>query len=290
MKSVIIEDNIGNTLQIHNQSLIDLGYLVSAPISGLESPNIRLSSYNKPGEHGAVVSNQLYANRRISIEGIIRGDVVNHWQRRRDLEQILKINRDSDNQVIRKTVKIVNDDDLSLQFDAVVDRQPLLPIKQPFSTRFLIDLFAERFALESQTLDSETIEPPIGGGAELPWEMPVLFAAVTGGSESIINVGNAEAFPIITLNGPLTNPRVKNITTGKIMHLILSIANGAQVVIDLGGKTIIQGAVTNQIDKKTDESEWWELEPGSNNILLSTSSSGDTGNAVIEHRSAYLGI
>ena len=218
MKSITIEDNLGNSLQIHNQRLLDLGYLVGAPIEGLESPSIRTSSYNKPGEHGAVVSNQLYGERRVSLEGVIRGGAVNHWGRRRDLQQILKINRDSDNQVIQKTIKITTDDDLDLQFDAVVNRLPLMPIRQPFSTRFLIDLFSPRFALESQTLNSETIDPPIGGGAELPWEMPILFAAVTGGSENIINVGNAEAFPIITLNGPLTNPRIKNITTNKVCN------------------------------------------------------------------------
>ena len=72
--------------------------------------------------------------------------------------------------------------------------------------------------------------------------------------------------------------------------MILSIGAGIQVVIDMGNKTIIQGGVTNQIDKKTDASVWWDLEPGTNNILLSTSSSGDTGNAVIQHRSAYLGV
>src|SRR5215210_3723860 len=81
------------SLQIHSTTA-ELGYQVNTH-DGFDSPDIRLSMYNRPGEHGSVVTNQLYGGRTVIIEGRIAGSSTTEYQeRRRELQNALRIVKD----------------------------------------------------------------------------------------------------------------------------------------------------------------------------------------------------
>ncbi|MCH8916629.1 MAG: phage tail family protein [Proteobacteria bacterium] len=94
----------------------------------------------------------------------------------------------------------------------------------------------------------------------------------------------------MTFDGPLTTPRIFNETLDREMVLNMTLALGDQVIIDMQNKTIIQGGFTNRLDKKTGDSKWWWLDPGSNLIIFSTTASGDTGSCKIGFRDSYIGV
>ena len=285
MKEIFID-----TLQIHSNTK-DFGYLVQIPIQGLEAPSYRLSSYQKPGEHGAFVSNLLYGDRRITLEGLIFANSLSAYElKRRGLEEILSVKRDSNGVPIPKLLKFKTQDDKSLQVNVHPASKPKIDITNLTNGRFLIDLIAEDYVLEDQSSSSTSLTPPTGGGIIYAVIYPVTYASATGGSETIVNNGNAESWPILTLDGPLTNPRVFSQTLDREMVLNMNLALGDQVIIDMKNKTIIQGGITNRLNKKTDESKWWWLDPGSNQIIFSTTSSGDTGSCKIAYRDAYVGV
>src|ERR1700719_1644344 len=83
-----------NSLLIHDitQDIFTVGYYLHTPISGIDFPSIRLSSYNKPGEHGAIVPNQLYGGRSVTLTGAIVGpSITQYGTNRRALEAAVRI-------------------------------------------------------------------------------------------------------------------------------------------------------------------------------------------------------
>lgn len=285
MKKIFID-----SLQIHDNAA-DIGYAVRPPIAGLEAALVRTVNYNRAGEHGSIVANQLYGERRITLEGYIFGSSIADYEtKRRALENAVKIVKDSDGAPIPKVLKFTTMDNLALQ----VKVYPVNPIKMAMEhlehATFLLDLLAPDFVLEDQSQSQVSVAVPSGGGAVLPWIMPITFAAATGGTITAVNNGNAEAYPTITFNGPLNNPRLYNRAVGREMALTHVLAAGEQIVIDMREKTIIQGGTTNQIAKKTAGSKWWWLAPGDNVLDFATSVGGDTGNCQIAFRHSFVGV
>lgn len=284
MKSIAIDD-----LQIHSNTDNSIGYYVYQNISGLEFPDVRISYYEKPGEYGAYVSNQLYGARLVTLEGTVFGSSLAEFnQRRRTLQSTIQITKDANSTPIAKTLKFTTMDDLALQATCYARKFNLVDVGL-LNARFYIELYCPDFGLESQSLKSYTISAPVGGGAVLPWILPVVFSGSTGGTQIVSNAGNANAFPILTLTGPLTSPVVTNQTTGKYMSLNMTIASGSTVTINMKEKTILQGS-TPVVGNKNLASEWWWVQSGDNTISLSTGSTGDTGNVQIEFRDTYIGV
>lgn len=107
------------------------------------------------------------------------------------------------------------------------------------------------------------------GGMVLPLVLPLEFdltANGEGNQATVVNLGTADTYPVITVNGPLLSGwRVENATT--IKHMSFSVDLGAtdSIVIDTSNKTaLLNGApVTGLIN-----GEWWPLIPKINIIRL----------------------
>jgi len=285
MKTIHLDD-----FQLHSYNT-DINIWVESPIEGLEFPGIRHSSYDKSGEHGGVVSNVLYSGRLITLNGRVASNTLSAFEeKRRALIAATKITRDSSGLAQNRTLYLVTMDDLSIQVSAYLYAPLKMSIESPLSARFQIQLYAPDFSLSSQTLQSSNLSRYGGGGFILPVETPIISTVGTGGAASITNGGTVEAYPILTFNGPLTNPRLTNTTTEDTILLQMTIASGEQVVVDMKERTIVQGGVTNRISKKSSDSTFWPLEVGVNYLQLTTSDSGDTGTVTVEFRDAFLGL
>ena len=111
-----------------------------------------------------------------------------------------------------------------------------------------------------------------------PITFPYQFASF-GSNSTIPYSGNWDAFPTITLNGPLTSPLVRNLTTGEKIALNTSIASGrtVTVVLDYGNKSITLDDGTNLIGFASADSDIgsFHLQPGDNNMqIFATGTSG----------------
>ena len=283
MKTIFID-----SFKIHdNQS--DTGFFIRPPIGGLGFPEKRLSLYEKSGEHGAFVSNDLYGGRAITLEGTVVGATESQFEsRRRSLEAAFASQKDSKILSIPRTFKITTLDDVPLQAEVYVrvfrfERTDLT------HGRYFLELFSPEWPLDTQVLNNKTIELPSGGGAVYPLIYPIIYGAEVGGTAICVNAGNTEAYPIITLNGILNNPIIQNVTVGRFIELSLTIASGSAVVIDMKKRTIVLDG-QSVLGNKTDGSRFWWLEPGDNTITFKSGSGSDTGNAQVQHRDAYLGV
>jgi len=113
------------------------------------------------------------------------------------------------------------------------------------------------------------------------------------GSSAIVNDGNSDAFPLIRLYGPFTNPVFDNVTLDKSLQFsAMTIAAGQFVEINTRTKTIYaDGNPAAPLYDKLDfpESKWWTLSPGSNVLRFhpATFTEGVT-RAEVVWRDAYL--
>lgn len=277
-----------DTLQVHS-STQRIGFSIAPNAQGDEMPSIRLSSYDKPGEFGSFVSNQLYGSRLITIEVLVYADdLVTFDVRRRALQSAVQIIKDENSVPIPKLLKFTTDAGLAMQVYGYCTKvKPL--IKRNMFCRYAIEFTCPGFVLESQTLKTATLTAPVGGGAVYPVVYPVIYAPSSGGVVTITNNGDAKAYVLITATGILTNPVINNVTVGRRMALDTTIGASDSVVIAMADKTILKNTNISIISKKTIGSRWFWLDPGVNIFRLTTDDSDDDGQVQVAYRDSYIG-
>lgn len=78
-----------------------------------------------------------------------------------------------------------------------------------------------------------TLVPDLSGGLTVPYTVPFTLAAVDNSDDGIAaNQGDADTWPVITVNGPITNPEVRWVGTGVSLRLQTALSSGQSVVID----------------------------------------------------------
>lgn len=279
-----------NSLQIHSNTT-DIGYVVYNPDTGMDFPEVRLTKYFKPGDHGAVVANQLYGGRPIQLNGRISGNTIAQFEsNRRALEAALAIVKDANAVSQSLLLKFLTMDNLSLQAQIYVNNPPQLVRQSLNHALFYLDLYAPDPNFYDQSQQSFTLNIPSGGGVAIPVIFPMVLAAKTGGSVTINNSGDAYSPPVLTITGPLTSPYIANLTTGNVFKVNLTLASSDILVVDMAAKTMVLNGNTNALQYWDSGNTWWKLAPGNNLVTLGSSLSADTGNVQVAFRNAYLGI
>lgn len=283
-------DTLDQNLQLHNNTSATEFWL-QTPVEGLEMPNLRVSSYDKPGEDGTVVSNSLYSAHTVNLVGMLRADTAEQYEiNRRRLMQALGTTRDSNGFVKPKrcTFTMLSGDQFF--FDAFMAAKPVFNQDQINWTSFQIQLLIPKAMIFlSAPIDSGAVALPSGGGFILPVVLPFTSSGSTGGNATLYNGGNVTTPPSITLTGQLTNPFIYNATVGTSMHLNYTINGGDYVVIDMVEKTILLNGTSSILGTKTDDSDWFGMEPGNNILTFSSGSSSDTGTMQVTFNPGYLG-
>src|SRR5215212_1575130 len=234
------------SIQIHSNTT-DVGYVVNSH-DGFDAPEVRLSMYNRPGEHGSVVTNQLYGGRTITLEGrIAASSTTLYQQRRRDLQNALRIIKDASAVSQPILLKFQTTDDLLLQTYIYASKKLQFKERSPIFSEYYLELFAADYNFYDQSLQTTTLTPPTGGGVTYPVIYPVTYAAKTGGSVTVNNAGDSNTFPVVTFNGPLTSPYINNTTTGEVFKVNRTLAAGETLVVDMQNKTMVLNATTNAL-------------------------------------------
>jgi hypothetical protein len=113
-----------------------------------------------------------------------------------------------------------------------------------------------------------------------------------GGSSAIttnvLNAGWANTYPTITINGPITNPTVGNLTQGTYITITGSYTNTDVITVNLDSKliTLNGNAARNLV---AGNSTWFWAQPGSNLFYLTgTGTLAGTTSASVSWRNAYI--
>lgn len=290
MQNCYIEDSAGNSLKIHDITDSACNFFLSQ-VAGLEFPAIRTASYPRAGVDGIDIPSQYTGERRVQLTGKMYNftTAAAFTTIRQAFFKALKPSYDSTGVLVTKWLRFTAMDGNTYRLTGeVLDASA--PIDLITSSSFVIDFLANSAVIEAYNASSLNLPLITLGGFILPVVLPIVFSQDTSTQVTATNNGDAQAWPILTLNGPLTTPRVTNITTGQAMALTLSIGAGQSVVIDMLNKTIVQGGITNQMQYKSSDSVFWPLQTGTQLIQLSSGNSADTGNGVLTWRNAFTGV
>lgn len=146
---------------------------------------------------------------------------------------------------------------------------------------------------ELHTANANASATGLEGGFTFDLSFDLTFTGgVVIGETSVVNAGDADAYPLIRLYGLCTEPTIVNETTGQTLAFVgLTINAGDFVEIDTRAKTVrYNGDPANSQYNKFDfaNSEWWTLQPGTNVIRFAPLTSSFPSNAEINWRDAWL--
>lgn len=107
---------------------------------------------------------------------------------------------------------------------------------------------------------------------------------------SVDNEGDIEAWPVWIINGPATNPVLRNITTGKLLQLTLTLLAGETLTIDTrpGAKSITKNDGSNQFGKQVAGSSLWVLRTGPNAIRVEMAGSSQDSSVQLTYKRRWL--
>lgn len=279
------------TLALVTNNVPALGFLLQTPIEGFEAPDYRNTSFSLPGRHGASFSSQFYDTRLINLQGIIMATNPTDFETyRQQLSLATALKRDANGYPIPTRISFTTMANKSYYIDVYFDK-PIFPYEKPNMSSFMLTATAaDPFIYGATQVVSGNISPPTGGGYVVPMIVPYASSGSTGGVVTLNNAGVEDVKPLIYLYGSLTSPLITNQTTGKSLQLSYTLAAINNATIDMANQTIKLNNSSSLIGSKTITSDWWALQPGNNNISISTNSSSDTGYAVIKFNPPYVGV
>jgi hypothetical protein len=111
----------------------------------------------------------------------------------------------------------------------------------------------------------------------------------------VINNGDLESWPTMTINGPGSVIVLRNLTTGESMSFgTLVLGTGESVIVNTGPgyKSVVSGMGVNLFRYLTATSSLWSLAPGSNSIRLEMSGANSAFGSSItfSYRQQYLSV
>jgi hypothetical protein len=250
-------------------------------------PVVREVTADYPDDHGTVDRTAYFGERVVSCEGfcvkrknITRISVLNRIKSYclPYARPVLRFQYDGGSQVLQTRIRI---------------SEQSVPIENSTNFKFNLAWKVQPFFLGQDYSASAGFVAANAPGTNI-WSapfFPISFDSVFGDSIDVSNSGMVETWPLITLFGPISDPSISNVTTGKSIKL-QGVTVGEQpdfVVFDMKNRTVRQqggGSLASKIDYDT--SNWWPLEPGQNKLTLDGSSPGTNARMVLQWNDLYL--
>lgn len=129
------------------------------------------------------------------------------------------------------------------------------------------------------------------GGAAMPMVFPLVFTGA-GGTTGIVTVTNAGTYPakpVLRVTGPVSDPVLENITTGRRLMLTgLTLSAGDYLDIDMDARTVTLNGSTSRRGYVAAGSDWWTLDPGDNAVRFGASAYNATAQLQVTAASAWV--
>jgi hypothetical protein len=139
------------------------------------------------------------------------------------------------------------------------------------------------------TLQSATMSPTVALGRTYNRTYNLSYG---GGSQSgsalITNNGWATTYPVITVNGPVTNLTLGNLTTNQFLYFTITMGQADTLVVDLDARTILLNGNPAR-NLLLGNSNWFAAAPGSSLFYFTgTGTIPGTTLATATWRNAYI--
>lgn len=246
-------------------------------IVGLDDlPDVRTTDKEKALRHGLYPSADFYGKRVIVIELEVWADTPTEMRAAIDVLDAATSVPDADSDFVgRLTGYSIGDFLISVR-----PRKRDLPLDQEMmlgKANATIQLEASDPRIYSNLLQSaSTAVVTAAGGLSLPLTLPLdLGGTGDSGTFSAANLGNFEAPWVATINGPITDPQIQNVTTGELVRVAGSLSATDVLTIDQDNRRILLNGTQSRYSGLTsDSSLTWGLAPGTTSLRFSGTTSG----------------
>lgn len=181
------------------------------------------------------------------------------------------------------------------EIEVVVDGSPAFPVgdaKGKWFQRTAINLIAPDPYWQGTETENYKLEDFVGN-FRFSFHFPVRFAT-RGDSRTLVNKGDVPTPIRVEFRGPVTNPKITNLTTGEFIKVNATIPSGYKLILDtsFGNKRVEivapDNIVTNAFHYIDLESTFFNLQVGENKIGFIS----DSGNpeVYVEYKHRYLSV
>jgi len=140
----------------------------------------------------------------------------------------------------------------------------------------------------------DTEEKPLSAFQELfefpsdYWEEEQYFEiGLQSENQTLYNSGDVKAPIVLTLTGPVVNPRITNLTTGKVIQVDIELGPEDVLVIDTEKGTLMKNGDEDVFHKMHWDTELWSLEVGDNHIQYDSDVGVDDSTLTVEWHRKY---
>lgn len=252
--------------------------------TGFDSPNMRQSLEDLPEADGAATGNFYFGSRPITFKGKTIGSTAG--ARNTAFVSLQRALRGMRDQVIIKATAAGLP---AMQVTAKLDN---VRHTGPFVKDFMISMVCADPIIYSQTLNTTSGTGSVAtSGAPFPLVFDIPFGGGSGATVSVTatNAGNFDSFPTIRITGPVTNPRITNVTTSQNLYLdAVTLLAAEYVDINMSAKTVVKSDASNLYGKvRFPASSWIRFVPGANVIELRADSSSSTATLAPSWRDSW---
>lgn len=277
---------LGSTGVILNTDSTSVPFVDISKVSGLDNAEYRTTIRDWEGNDGSFIDAEFEKGRNVILEGTVISTTS-------DIETYLdslKRNFAPNNTLQQLFFKAPGVTERFLYVKPLGMRYDWDQVRRLGMAEVQISFFAEDPRIYDNTLLSQSIS--LGATVYTGFGFNLGFDFGFGGTSSttdgifVNNPGNRPTPPVITINGPVTNPRVLNDTVGRTMTFNIILATGEYLTIDTKYKTVKLNGTTNRRNTLLAPT-WFFLEPGDNFIRYRAESSDPTSSMEIEYYPAW---
>lgn len=154
------------------------------------------------------------------------------------------------------------------------------------------EYFCAKAVIESSDLLTAALTLPAAPSARsYPKTYPRVYGAGVSGDALVTNVGTATAYPTLTINGPVTNPYIQNVTTGETItiSIVLGVGDVLTINCDPGSRTVTINGTASRRSSVLAGSQWPTVPAGSSDFKFGGTPGAGTPTASVAWRYAWLG-
>lgn len=267
-----------------NSDSLGLPFVDVSGVSGLDTAPLRITTDEHQGMDGTYIDSPYMSSRTIVVTGTLYTDPADPDT------LLLRLRRDYNRDAVRpfyfqlpgQPVRYINGQGGGCQYDVDTNRRTgSTPIQL---TVLAGDPYIYDWPAQSSSISLANV-PHVGMGFNAFFNMG-FGGAIPGTTMTVTNSGTHRAYPIITLNGPMTNPVLTDSASGISMAFTITLGTQDQLVIDCQRKSVILNGTQSRRNTLAGLN-WFSVPEGMQETVQIVIAAG-TGSATLKLNSTYF--
>jgi len=257
-------------------------------VDGLGLPELRVQDDNRGYNDGMFSGRDFLSGRTLTFTLNIFGDSTHNAQQNLAIFNQTMIPQTSGTTPLY--FQLAPTDTTKVLYARVRSRRVLIDPDYTYGfIRVQVTMFAPNPKYYDQTATTASILMSAIPGRTYNRTYNLVYGSATNASQvTVNNTGTWTTYPLVTINGTITNPSLNNLTTGQSLTINTTLSSTDSLVLDLENRNVILNGSSAR-NLLTGSSQWFGASPGLTTLSLSGSTfTAGVAGASIVYQSAYV--